>query len=69
MRVNFTSILRAPFAQIFVRQKNKPLLLQRQAVSFVCFVHCLYVTGPAIFDNNKRLVQLTVIPLSGGHSA
>jgi hypothetical protein len=33
----------------------------------MCFVHCLYVTGPAIFDYNKRLIQLTVIPLNGGH--
>ncbi len=33
----------------------------------MCFVHCLYKTGPAIFDNNKRLIQLTVIPLSGRH--
>ncbi len=33
----------------------------------MCFVHCLYITGPAIFDYNKRLIQLIVIPLSGGH--
>jgi hypothetical protein len=33
----------------------------------MCFVHCLYITGPAISDYNKRLIQLTVIPLSGGH--
>ncbi len=31
------------------------------------FVYCLYITGPAIFDYNKRMIQLTVIPLSGGH--
>ncbi len=33
----------------------------------MCFVHFLYVTGPAVFDYNKRLIQLTVIPLNGGH--
>jgi hypothetical protein len=36
----------------------------------MCFVHCLYITyitGPAIFDYNKGLIQLTVILLSGGH--
>ncbi len=33
----------------------------------MCFVHCLCVVGPAIFDYNKRLIQLTMIPLSGGH--
>ncbi len=32
----------------------------------MCFVHCLCITGPAMFDYNKRLIQLTVIPLSGG---
>ncbi len=32
----------------------------------MCFVHCLYITGPAIFDYNKQLILLTVIPLSGG---
>ncbi len=33
----------------------------------MCFVYCLYMTGPYIFDYIKRLIQLTVIPLSGGH--
>jgi len=28
---------------------------------------CLYIPEPAIFDYNKRLIQLTVIPLSGRH--
>jgi hypothetical protein len=31
------------------------------------FVYCLYMTGPYIFDYIKRLIHLTVIPLSGGH--
>jgi hypothetical protein len=30
-------------------------------------VYCLYIIGPAIFDYNKRLILLSVIPLSGGH--
>jgi hypothetical protein len=30
----------------------------------MCFVHCLYITGTAIFDYTKRLIQLTVVPLS-----
>jgi hypothetical protein len=33
----------------------------------MCFVYCLYMTGPYLFDYIKRLIQLTVIPLSGGH--
>jgi hypothetical protein len=33
----------------------------------MCFLYCLYMTGPYIFDYIKRLIQLTVIPLSGGH--
>jgi hypothetical protein len=30
-------------------------------------VHCLYIIGPAIFEYNKRLILLSVAPLSGGH--
>jgi hypothetical protein len=33
----------------------------------MCFVHCVYITGEAIFDYNKWLIQITVILLSGGH--
>jgi hypothetical protein len=33
----------------------------------MCFVHCLLIIWPAIFDYNKQLILLTVIPLSGGN--
>ncbi len=33
----------------------------------MCFMYCLYMTGPNIFDYIKRLIQLTVISLSGRH--
>ncbi len=30
-------------------------------------MYCLDITGPAIFDYNKRLILLSVVQLSGGH--
>jgi hypothetical protein len=33
----------------------------------MCFVHCLYKIGPALFDYNKRLIQLSVIQSSNEH--
>ncbi len=48
------------------KSDNSNRMIQLANVSCLPGVH-VHVMVPAIFDYNKRLIQLTVIPFSGGH--
>ncbi len=45
------------------RSNNNNRMIQCTDVCYTLF----YITGPAIFYYNERLILLSVIPLSGGH--